>query len=64
MALIFSSTGAGAGEGESYQRVHVHNGSPVVGAMDHLVHQTVSLPLRHIVHRGSATEGIVLLYVH
>ena len=59
MAFTIPSTGAGAGEGDSYQRVHVDDGSQVVGAVDHLVHQTVHLPLHHIIHHGSATEGTV-----
>ena len=61
MAFTSHSTGAGAGEGDSYQRVHVDDGSPAVGAVDHLVHQTVRLPLHHISCHGSATEGALYM---
>ena len=40
-----SATGAGVGEGESYQGVHVDDGSAAVGALDQLVPQTVPLPI-------------------
>ena len=61
MAFTFNSTGAGAGERDSYQRVHVDDGSPAVGAMDHLVHQTVHLSLHCIIHCGIATEGTLYM---
>ena len=49
--------GAGAGEGDSYQRVHVDDGPPVVGSVDHLVHQTVRLPLHFCIHYGTFAQG-------
>ena len=36
-------TGAGVGEGESYQGVHVDDGSATVGTLDQLVPQTAHL---------------------
>ena len=51
--LIIRLTGAGVGEGDAYQGVHADDGSAAVGSLDHLVHQTVSLPLR--LHRGCYT---------
>lgn len=41
----FCLVGACIGERDTYQRVHVDDGSAAMGIMDHLVHQTVSLSL-------------------
>ena len=40
-----SPPGAGVGEGDTYQRVNVDDGSTAVGTVDHLVHQTVCFSL-------------------
>ena len=50
-------TGAGVGEGVSYQGVHVDDGSAAVGTLDHLVHQTVCFPFTLCIYRGNPTQG-------
>ena len=63
--VCLHSIGAGAGEGDSYSGVHVHDGPPVVGAMDHLVHQTVRLPLHLLPHSNNPAQGTYIhVYAH
>ena len=59
--------GACAGERDSYQRVNVDDGAPAVGALDHLVHQTIHSPphfchLRH--HSSQGSRVIISLQLH
>ena len=57
-----SATGAGVGEGDSYQGVHVDDGSAAVGALDYLVPQTVYRVLYLWTLTIHPTEGILHLY--
>ena len=53
-----SVAGAGIGEGNTYQRVYVDDGSTAVGPLDYLVHQTAPLSLNLHLSGHSTTQGI------
>ena len=55
-----SSSGAGVGEGDTYQRVNVHDGSTAEGTVDHMVHQTVPLSLNLLCSGHATPEGIIV----
>ena len=54
--------GVGVGEGDSDSGVHVDDGTAAVGALDHLVHQTVCPSLRLCLLHGSTTQGVCHQY--
>ena len=58
-------TGAGVGEGDTYQGVYVDDGSTAVGTLDHLVHQTIHLSISlkyncHFTSEGTMYMSIIL----
>ena len=63
-----SVAGAGVGEGDTYQRVYVDDGSTAVGPLDYLVHQTAPLSLNLHLSGHCITEGIYIhtqcMYIH
>ena len=50
-------TGAGVGEGDTYQGVYVDDGSTAVDTLDHLVHQTIHSSLHFCFCYGHLAEG-------
>ena len=64
MYMCISSSGAGVGEGDTYQRVNVDDGSTAEGTVDHLVCQTVPLSLNHLCSGHTTPEGIYKMYIY
>ena len=52
---LLCPTGAGVGEGDTYQGVYVDDGSTAVGTLDHLVHQTIHLSYHFFNFCGTST---------
>ena len=55
---INSVAGAGIGEGDTYQRVNVYDGSTAVGTLVYLVHQTTTFSRSHYLGRHFTPQGI------
>ena len=63
-ALCCVPTGAGVGEGNTYQRVNVYDGSSTVGSLDYMVHQAVSLSFSLLVAGHYTSQSMYIrIYV-
>ena len=64
---VLCLVGAGVGEGDTYQRVDVYDGSKAVGTVDYLVFKAVYLPLsiqcdHHTTPQGLCTHVSIYVY--
>ena len=55
---VLCLVGAGIGKGDTYQRVHVYDGSKAVGTVDYLVFKAVYLPLSIQCDHHTTPQGL------
>ena len=59
---VLCLVGAGIGEGDTYQGVHVYDGSKAVGTVDYLVCQAVYLPLSIQCGHHTTPQGLFVIH--